>query len=88
MSAKTESFAALVKRARKAVNEALDAGGRTQVDENTAEPLDWIRVLMENTADIALECRYDLSDPETNAAVRRRLAELVATCQAWDAQLN
>jgi hypothetical protein len=84
---KEKTMQALVRAERKNITETLAAGGHVLVDENTAEPLDWIRSLMDTNADIALECRYDLSDPETSAALRRRLAKMVAICQAWDNQL-
>ncbi len=81
-------FAELVKRASTSVVEALQAGGHAEmIDTNTAEPIDWIRILHEEVGDLLLEARYDLSDATTNKAVRIRLARLAAFCEAWDKQL-
>jgi hypothetical protein len=69
--------------------ESLQAGGHVpDVDENTAEPIDWIRILHETISELLLDARYDLSDPVTNKTVRRRLAKTVAICHAWDKQLD
>ncbi len=84
-----KSFKELVKNEHPVIVEALQAGGHVAgCDEQNAEPIDWIRILMETQADIALECRFDLSDPETNNALRRRLANLVAICEAWEKQIT
>lgn len=87
---KSETFAALVKRESARIVEALQAGGHTglTIDQNTAEPIDWIRIMNEALSDIMLEARFELSDPETNAALRKHLARVVAAAQAWDKQLN
>jgi len=85
-----ESFAALVKRNSNRLVEALQAGGHAglEIDQNTAEPIDWIRAMNEALSDIMLEARFDISDPETNKALRIRIARLAAFCEAWDKQLN
>ncbi len=86
----SETFAALTKRASTSVVEALQAGGHAglDIDRNTAEPIDWIRIMNEALGDIMLEARFDINDPETNKAIRLRLARMAAFCEAWDQQLN
>jgi hypothetical protein len=83
------TFKALMKREALNIPADLEAGGHLEgcTPEN-AEAMDWLRVILETTADIALEARFDTSDPEANLAVRRKLAKLTAICVAWDTQLD
>lgn len=86
----SDSFPAMVKRAGTSVVEALQAGGHVglDIDADTAEPIDWIRIMHDEVGNMMIEARFDLSDPETVKAIRTRLARLVAFAQAWEQQIN
>lgn len=74
---------------RNGVIESLQSGGgMPEVDERNACSQDWTAVLATELADLMEQLRYDESDPLVNAAIRKDLAAIIATCEAWDKQLT
>lgn len=86
---KLESFRDLVDAQRNSVAEALQLfGDFPDCTEAHACELDWQHVLMTRLTDAFEQTRLDLSDPVVSMTLRRHLAQIVATCEAWDKQLT
>lgn len=55
--------------------------------EANATHEDWIHVLLTSVTDLAEKTRFDVNDPQVQHDIRRHLAQLIATCKAWDEQI-
>lgn len=78
-------FKDLVKKERGSVIEVLQLWGDLDNDEKRASQQDWQHLLMEHMAALS---EADESDPAVIACMRKKLARIVAACEAWDKQLK
>ena len=86
---KPESFRDLVDEQANRVAETLQLfGGFPGCTEDIAREVDWMHALMTRMTDAMEQARFDLCDPVVSMTLRRHLAQIVATCEAWDKQLT
>lgn len=82
----------MVKAERNSVHEVLQLWGSfPDCSPKHSCELDWIHVLLSQTTDLIEHVRL-LSAPDYNEVkerklMRKRLAQIIATCEAWDRQL-
>ena len=85
---KIPTLRALVAQQKSWVAEGLQlCGDFPDCNERIAVSVDWTHVLMVRLTDVIEQTRFDESDPLVNQALRRQLANIVATVEAWDKQL-
>lgn len=83
------SFRELVQEQRASVLEGLQLfGDFPECGETNAVEIDWLHVLLTRLTDAAEASRLRSVDETKNRSLRRELAKIVATCEAWEQQLE
>lgn len=93
MAAKKTTLAEMVERERNEVHAALQLWGEfPECNPKCACELDWIFVLQSQLTDVTEHARLidtpDRSHRQERYILRKHLARIIATCEAWEKELR